>query len=172
MIWGCFSWSGLGTASQQSSWMYWMTRLSHQWIFFFPDGLGIFQDNNSKIHLALVVKEWSMWNINNSVSKARPAQHFVFKQRGTEQRAIVHVGLTTASPWFIDKNAQVHVLHWEGCSLSLCWKVKCCVVLTSEQADLCTENTATGESITVNIQNRHTQKNIPKLQSRVGFSVR
>ena len=31
--WGCFSWSGLGTASQQSSWMYWMTRLSHQWIF-------------------------------------------------------------------------------------------------------------------------------------------
>ena len=33
MIWGCFSWSGLGIASQQSSWMYWMTRLSHQWIF-------------------------------------------------------------------------------------------------------------------------------------------
>ena len=30
MIWGCFSWSGLGTASQQSSWMSWMTRLSHQ----------------------------------------------------------------------------------------------------------------------------------------------
>ena len=27
MIWSCFSWSGLGTASQQSSWMYWMTRL-------------------------------------------------------------------------------------------------------------------------------------------------
>ena len=33
MIWGCFSWSGLGIANQQSSWMYWMTRLSHQWIF-------------------------------------------------------------------------------------------------------------------------------------------
>ena len=35
MLWSgvSFSWSGLGTASQQSSWMYWMTRLSHQWIF-------------------------------------------------------------------------------------------------------------------------------------------
>ena len=60
MIWGCFSWSGLGTASQQSSWMYWMTRLSHQWIFFFPDGSGIFQEYNAKIHQALVLKEWSM----------------------------------------------------------------------------------------------------------------
>ena len=30
---GFFSWSSLGTASQQSSWMYWMTRLSHQLIF-------------------------------------------------------------------------------------------------------------------------------------------
>ena len=27
---------------------------------FFPVGLGIFQDNNAKIHRALVVKDWSM----------------------------------------------------------------------------------------------------------------
>ena len=28
--------------------------------FLFPDGSEIFQDNNANIHLALVVKEWSM----------------------------------------------------------------------------------------------------------------
>ena len=57
-LWFFFSWSGLGTASQRSSWMYWMTKLNDQWIFFFPD--GIFQDDNAKIYQALVVKEWSM----------------------------------------------------------------------------------------------------------------
>ena len=48
MIWSCFSWSSLGTASQQSSWKYWMTRLSHQLIF------------SSLMDRALVLKEWSM----------------------------------------------------------------------------------------------------------------
>ena len=28
--------------------------------FFFPDGSGIFQDDNAKINQALVVKKWSM----------------------------------------------------------------------------------------------------------------
>ena len=42
-----------------SAYKHWMTRLSHQCIFFFPDCSGIFQDNNTKIHRALVVKEWS-----------------------------------------------------------------------------------------------------------------
>ena len=50
MMCGCFRWSGLSTASQQSSWMYWMTRLSHQWIFVFLNDSGIFQYDNAKIH--------------------------------------------------------------------------------------------------------------------------
>ena len=50
----------LGTASQQSSGMYWMIRFMPSMDFFPPDGSGIFQDDNGKIHQALVVKERSM----------------------------------------------------------------------------------------------------------------
>ena len=41
MIWGCCSWSALGSATlcpkewgQLTTWIYWMNRLFHQWIFF------------------------------------------------------------------------------------------------------------------------------------------
>ena len=45
---GCFSWSGLGTASQQNSWMYWMA-----WHVFSSLAVRAYstmqQDNNAKI---------------------------------------------------------------------------------------------------------------------------
>ena len=43
--------------------MYWITSLSHQLIYFFPDGSGICQDDNTKINRALVVKEWRMSSV-------------------------------------------------------------------------------------------------------------
>ena len=61
---GCFKWSGqvqqryvAVKLSQLSTWMSWMTRLSHQWIFL-PWWHGIFQDDNDKIHPAQIGKEW------------------------------------------------------------------------------------------------------------------
>ena len=41
-----------------TTWMYWMTRFFHQWIFFFPDGMGKFQDDNATIRQAQTVKKW------------------------------------------------------------------------------------------------------------------
>lgn len=35
-----------------------MTRISHIWIFFFPNGAAIFQDDNFKIRRTQTAKEW------------------------------------------------------------------------------------------------------------------
>ncbi|GBM01870.1 hypothetical protein AVEN_218988-1 [Araneus ventricosus] len=63
MIRGCFNGSGLGSATLCDSKMklqHYLNALNDQVIlsmdFFSPDGTGIFQDDNDKIHRALIIQ--------------------------------------------------------------------------------------------------------------------
>ena len=90
MIWGCFSWSGLGTASERSSWMYRMTRLSHRWIFFLPWWLGHIPDQQ--------------WQDSSGYSCERVEQEDAYVSGGMRSDFYMWIGhhrVLTFNPWLL-----------------------------------------------------------------------
>lgn len=83
LIWGGCSWSGQSSATcaqwgQRPAWI-WVTRLFHQWIFFFPDVWSIFQDDNAGFHQAHAVEvfqhEHLIFTHGSASTEWRPSPH-------------------------------------------------------------------------------------------------